>query len=95
MIFPIRLPLLLTPTKCKLQVTVSAILSTKWYSYMRACVLFRKISEIELFHCTLYRRTTRHVVTRVAKFIDVDGGIFENTVGKLYQLCHVNNKYRY
>jgi hypothetical protein len=24
------------------------------------------------------RRTTRHVFTRVAKFIDVDGGIFEH-----------------
>jgi hypothetical protein len=24
------------------------------------------------------RRATRHVLTRVAKFIDVDGGIFEN-----------------
>jgi len=36
------------------------------------------------------RRTTRHVFTRVAKCIDIDGGIFE-----LYQLCHLNNKYRY
>jgi hypothetical protein len=43
-------------------------------------VLFRAVSEIELFHCTvhctLYRRT-RHVLTRVAKCIVVDGGIFE------------------
>jgi hypothetical protein len=30
-------------------------------------------------HCTLYRRATRHALTRVAKCIDVDGGIFENT----------------
>jgi hypothetical protein len=29
-------------------------------------------------HCTLYRRATRHVLTRVAKCIDADGGIFEN-----------------
>jgi hypothetical protein len=39
-----------------------------------------------------YRRATRHVLTRVAKCIDVDGGIFESV---LYQLCHLNNKYRY
>jgi hypothetical protein len=59
-------------------------------------------TEIQLFHCTvhctLYRRATRHVHTRVAKCIDVDGGIFENVciiLGKLYQLCHLNNKYRY
>jgi hypothetical protein len=31
-------------------------------------------------HCTLYRRATRHVLTRVAKCIDVDGGIFENVL---------------
>jgi hypothetical protein len=29
-------------------------------------------------YSTLYRRTTRHVLTRVAKCTDVDGGIFEN-----------------
>jgi hypothetical protein len=48
---------------------------------------------------SLYRRATRHVLTRVAKCIDVDGGIFEKArgviLGKLYQLCHFNNKYRY
>jgi hypothetical protein len=42
-------------------------------------VLFRTVSEIELLHCTLhctlYRRATRHVLTPVAKCIDVDGGI--------------------
>jgi hypothetical protein len=42
----------------------------------------RTVSEMELFHCTvhctLYRRATRSVLTRVAKRIDVDGGIFEN-----------------
>jgi hypothetical protein len=26
------------------------------------------------------RRATRHVLTRVAKYIDVDGGIFENVL---------------
>jgi hypothetical protein len=29
---------------------------------------------------SLYRRATRHVLTRVAKCIDVDGGIFENVL---------------
>jgi hypothetical protein len=29
---------------------------------------------------SLYRRATRHIVTRVAKRIDVDGGIFENVL---------------
>jgi hypothetical protein len=67
---------------------------------IRTCVLFRTVSEIELVHCavhcTLYRRATRHI-TRVLKCTDADGGIFETVIilGKLYQLCHVNNKYRY
>jgi hypothetical protein len=29
---------------------------------------------------SLYRGATRHVLTRVAKCIDVDGGIFENVL---------------
>jgi hypothetical protein len=29
---------------------------------------------------SLYRRATRHALTRVAKCIDVDGGIFENVI---------------
>jgi hypothetical protein len=48
------------------------------------CVLFRTVFEIELFHytvhCTLYRRATRRVLTRVAKCINVDSGIFENVL---------------
>jgi hypothetical protein len=47
---------------------VSVIVSTK--KCICTCVLFRMVSEIELFHCTvhctLYRRATRHVFTRVA-----------------------------
>jgi hypothetical protein len=39
------------------------------------------------------RRATRIVLTRVANCTDADGGIFENIIGKLYQLCHLNNKY--
>jgi hypothetical protein len=51
---------------------------------VRTSVLFRTVSETKLFHCTvhctLYRRATRHVLTRVAKCIDFDGGIFENVL---------------
>jgi hypothetical protein len=31
-------------------------------------------------HRTLYRRATRHALTRAAKCIGVDGGIFENVL---------------
>jgi hypothetical protein len=58
---------------------------------MCTCILFRTVSEIELFHCTVViarikerqdslRRATRHVLTRVTKCIDVDGGIFEKVL---------------
>jgi hypothetical protein len=46
---------------------------------------------------SLYRRATRHALTRVAKCINADGGIFENVhvllLGKLYQLIHLNKEY--
>jgi hypothetical protein len=29
---------------------------------------------------SLYRRATRHVLTRLAKYIDVDGGILEKFI---------------
>jgi hypothetical protein len=69
-------------------------------------VLLRTVSEIELFHVIAHikerqdalRRATRHVLTRDANCIDADGGLFENVhiiLGKLYQVCHLNNKYRY
>jgi hypothetical protein len=47
--------------------------------------------------CTLYRQSTRQVLTRVSKGIRVDGGIFEKCIvlGELYRLCHLNNKYGY
>jgi hypothetical protein len=46
------------------------------------------VSEIELFHIITriqerqdaLRRATRHVLTRVEKCTDVDGGIFENVL---------------
>jgi hypothetical protein len=36
----------------------------------------------QLFHCIVYtvQRATRHVLTRVAKCTDVDGGIFKNVL---------------
>jgi hypothetical protein len=59
---------------------VPTILSKNMYVYICTCVVFRTVSQIELVHYTLYRRATRHVLTRVAKCIDVDGGIFENVL---------------
>jgi hypothetical protein len=60
-----------------LDVIVSIILSKN--VYMFTCPIpdgFRDRA-ISLYS-TLYRRATRHVLTRVANCIDVDGGIFEN-----------------
>jgi hypothetical protein len=37
------------------------------------------------------RRAARHVLTRVAKRIEYDGGIFENLFNQ--HICHLNNKY--
>jgi hypothetical protein len=42
--------------------------------------LFRTVSEIEQFHCTLCRRATHYFLTRDAKYTDVDDGIFENYI---------------
>jgi hypothetical protein len=65
------------------EVIVSVILSKK-KNLIISTVLIGTVSEIQLLHCTvhctLYRRATRHVLTRVAKCIDVDGGIFENVL---------------
>jgi hypothetical protein len=60
------------------EATISAILSKKVYMYV--CPIptgFRDKRFHYTEHCTLYRRATRHVLTRVAKCIDVDGGIFD------------------
>jgi hypothetical protein len=73
---------------------VLVILSKKVYMYMCSIPNGSGNRMISLYR-TLYRRATCHVLTQDAKCIDVDGGIFENVVGKLYQLCHLNNKYRY
>jgi hypothetical protein len=58
------------------------------YSKQKKCIcaLFRTFSEVELIdviahlkeHQEALRRATRHVVTRAAECIDVDGGIFKN-----------------
>jgi hypothetical protein len=57
------------------EVVVSTILSKKCIC---TCVLFRTVSEIEPFnctvHCTPYRRAPRRALTRAANCNDVDGG---------------------
>jgi hypothetical protein len=58
-----------------LEVIVSVILSKKVYMYM--CPIPNGFRDRAI---SLYRRTTRHVLTRVAKCIDVDGGILENVL---------------
>jgi hypothetical protein len=57
------------------KVTVSVILSKKVYMYM--CRIPNGFQDKAI---SLYRRATRHVLTRVAKCIDVDGGIFKNVL---------------
>jgi hypothetical protein len=47
---------------------------------MYMCPIPNGFRDTELFHCTLYRRATHHVLTRVAKCIDIDGGIFGNVL---------------
>jgi hypothetical protein len=70
------------------EVIVSVFLSKKCIC---TCVLFRTVSEMELrvfhctVHCTLYRRATRHVLTRAAKCSDVDGEF-----SKMYYTYSVN-----
>ncbi|PNF31997.1 hypothetical protein B7P43_G06550, partial [Cryptotermes secundus] len=68
------------------EVIVSVILSKKLYMYMCPIPNSFRDTAISLYstltlntvHCTLYRRATRHVLTRGAKCIVFDGGIFEN-----------------
>jgi hypothetical protein len=53
-----------------------------------------------LLYSTLYKRATQYILTLIVKCIDVGDRIFENVriihvLGKLHQLCHLNNKYIY
>jgi hypothetical protein len=57
------------------EVIVSAILSKKVYMY--TCPIPNGFRGRAI---SLYRRATRHVLTRVAKCIDADGGIFVNVL---------------
>jgi hypothetical protein len=62
-------------------------------------VLFRngfRDRAISLYSSTQYRQATLHVLALVAKYIDAESGILEKYIilGKLYQFCHLNNKYR-
>jgi hypothetical protein len=61
------------------EVTVSVILSKKVYMYMCPIPNGFRDRTISLYS-TLYTVQTCHVLTRVAKCIDVDGGIFENVL---------------
>jgi hypothetical protein len=58
---------------------VSVILSKKVYTYMCPIPNGFRDGAISLYS-TLYAVGTRHVLTQVAKCIDVDGGIFENVL---------------
>jgi hypothetical protein len=61
------------------EVILLAILSRKVYIYMCPIPNGFRDRAISLYS-TLYRQATRHVLTRVAKFIDADGGIFEKVL---------------
>jgi hypothetical protein len=61
------------------EVTVSAILCKKVCIYMWPIPNGFRDRAVSLYS-TLYRRATRHALTRVAKCIDVDGDIFENVL---------------
>jgi hypothetical protein len=61
---------------------IATILSKK-VQYICTCVLFRTVSESELFYCTIVRNVKMRWETSrtwVAKCIYVDGGIFENVL---------------
>jgi hypothetical protein len=67
-----------------LEVILSAIISK---NSICTCVLFRTVSETAMDviarikeRLDVLRGATRHVLTRFAKCIDVDGGIFENVL---------------
>jgi hypothetical protein len=66
------------------EVIVYVILSKKVYTYIHVYVLFLRVSEIELFHCTVrsivYRRATSHVLTEDPKCIDVEGELLEKVL---------------
>jgi hypothetical protein len=57
------------------ELTVSNVLSKKVYIYM--CPIQNGFRERAI---SVYRRATCHVLTRVAKCIDVDGGISETVL---------------
>jgi hypothetical protein len=48
-----------------------------------------------IFTNAKYSDTLYAILTWVAKCIDGDSGIFKNVLRKLYQLCHLTNKYQY
>jgi hypothetical protein len=61
------------------EVIVPVILSKNLYKYMSPILNGFQDRAVSLYSTT-YRRATCHVLIRVAKCIDVDGGIFENVL---------------
>jgi hypothetical protein len=61
------------------EVIVLVILSKNVYVYMCPILNGFRDRAISLYS-TLYRQATHHVLTRVAKHIDVHSGIFENVL---------------
>jgi hypothetical protein len=61
------------------EVIVSVIPSKKAYMYVSYSEQFHVIAHIKE-HQDALRQATRHILTRVAKCTDVDGGIFENVL---------------
>jgi hypothetical protein len=53
---------------------------------VRTCLLFRTVSEVQLWMCSIkghqdaLKPATRHVLTRVAKCTEGDGGVLENVL---------------
>jgi hypothetical protein len=64
--------------------------------YTCTCVLFRTMDVITRINMKMHSEE-QHAMSshELQSTLGVDGGNFENILCKLYQLCHLNNKYRY
>jgi hypothetical protein len=76
------------------EVIVSVILSKK--KCICTCVLLRSVSGIELFHCTVQTSNTPYPHTSCKVHWCWQWNFRKCIIlGKLHQLCHLNNKYWY
>jgi hypothetical protein len=77
------------------QFTVSVILTKK--KFVCTCVLFRTISEIQLFHCRVHCTDKQHAMSshKLQSALPPVEFLKIIILNNLYQLCHLNNKYRY